>query len=89
MDFNHALSSFETHIANTRKLIDELFTFSQRPRLIFTSSIAAVQGWDVTKGVIPEEPLPDPSLAIGNGYGASKHVTEQVSLGIFGILTLL
>ena len=79
VDFNHTLISFETHIANTRKLIDECFTFAHRPRVIFTSSIAAVQGWDVSKGLIPEEPLTDPLLAMANGYGASKHVAEQVS----------
>ena len=78
VDFNHTLISFETHISNTRKLIDECFTFEHRPRVLFTSSIAAVQGWDVAKGVIPEEPLADPSLAMANGYGSSKHVAEQV-----------
>ena len=79
VDFNHRLPSFETHIANTRRLIDQLFVFERQPRLLFTSSIAAVQGWDVLKGPIPEEPLVDPSLAFGSGYGASKHIAERVS----------
>ncbi|KAJ3525806.1 hypothetical protein NM688_g8348 [Phlebia brevispora] len=80
VDFNHTLPSFESHIANTRKLLDECFTFARRPRVLFTSSIAAVQGWDVSRGLIPEEPLSDPALAIANGYGSSKYVAEQVCL---------
>ncbi|KAF7794887.1 hypothetical protein EIP86_006030 [Pleurotus ostreatoroseus] len=78
VDFNHTLASFEHHIAGTRKLIDACAAFVHPPRVLFSSSIAAVQGWDITKGAVPEAPLVDPSLAIGNGYGSSKHVTEQL-----------
>jgi nucleoside-diphosphate-sugar epimerase len=84
LDFNLALSAFEPHVQATRRLLDLVFDSrrASKARLLFTSSIAAVQGWDKTKGSCPEESFDDPNVAVGTGYGASKYVAEQVSSGI-------
>lgn len=55
-------------------------------RLLFTSSIAAAQGWELSRGAVPESVLPDPQVAAASGYGASKYVVEQVRSMIFHIV---
>jgi len=49
-------------------------------KFIFTSSISAAYGWDHTIGPYPEEMVHDPKYAVGNGYGESKYVVEQVRI---------
>ncbi|EKM48480.1 uncharacterized protein PHACADRAFT_108873, partial [Phanerochaete carnosa HHB-10118-sp] len=89
VDFNRALDAFECHVAGTRRLLDFCSGSSSssssaaaarsRPaRLLFTSSVSATYRWDVARGPVPEEALPDPRVAAANGYGASKFVVEQV-----------
>ncbi len=78
VDFNHGLSSFESQITGTRKLVDFCFNLDRPVRLLFMSSIGVAQGWDNQSGPIPETPLSDPGLATDSGYSASKYVVEQV-----------
>ncbi|KAJ3877582.1 putative aminoadipate reductase [Lentinula edodes] len=80
LDFNLSLSSFESHIKGARSLIN-LARSSQHSsdiRILFTSSIASTQSWDVGKGLYPEEVVMDSSYAVGGGYGESKYVTERI-----------
>ncbi|KAF7341014.1 Acetyl-CoA synthetase-like protein [Mycena sanguinolenta] len=80
LDFNKTLSSFEPHVKGTRNLID---LARQSPtasgvRFLFTSSISSAQNWDQERGPFPEELQLDASVAIGNGYGESKYVSERI-----------
>ncbi|KAJ7052224.1 putative aminoadipate reductase [Mycena amicta] len=76
LDFNKSLSTFEPHVRGTRNLID--LARPSRARFLFTSSIASAQGWDQSKGPVPEELQLDAGVAVGNGYGESKHVSERI-----------
>ncbi|KAG1835909.1 putative aminoadipate reductase [Suillus subalutaceus] len=80
VDFNLALSSFEPNIRGTRMLLDLALASPHAAslRFIFVSSIASALGWVPSQGPVPEELLGDPSMAIGSGYGESKHVAEQI-----------
>ncbi|KAJ7683139.1 putative nonribosomal peptide synthetase [Mycena rosella] len=80
LDFNKSLSTFEPHVKGTRNLID---LARQSPnatavRFLFTSSIASAQGWDPKLGPFPEELRLDADVAVGNGYGESKYVSERI-----------
>ncbi|KAJ7146561.1 acetyl-CoA synthetase-like protein [Mycena epipterygia] len=79
LDFNLSLASFEPHVRGTRNLID-LARQSRNggARFLFTSSIASAQGWDQKLGPFPEELQLDAAVAIGNGYGESKYVSERL-----------
>ncbi|KAG2362415.1 putative aminoadipate reductase [Suillus spraguei] len=82
VDFNLALSSFEPNIRATRMLLDLALASPHAAslRFIFVSSISSVLGWDPSQGLVPEE-LPGVSstaIALGSGYGESKHVAEQI-----------
>ncbi|KAJ7731236.1 putative aminoadipate reductase [Mycena metata] len=79
LDFNKSLTSFESHVRGTRNLID-LARQSPRTgvRFLFASSIASAQSWDQTRGPVPEELQPDADVAVGNGYGESKYVSERI-----------
>jgi nucleoside-diphosphate-sugar epimerase len=82
LDFNLSLFSFEPHIRGTRNLIDLALSGPDpsNTRFVFTSSVASVQGWDRSKGPVPEEVLKDARVAIGTGYGESKYVAERVRI---------
>ncbi|KAH9944763.1 hypothetical protein B0H21DRAFT_862505 [Amylocystis lapponica] len=73
VDFNLALASFEPYIAGAIRLL----RLAPHRHFLFTSSIAAAQGWRSASRV-PEAPLADAAPAAGSGYGASKHVVEHV-----------
>lgn len=81
VDFNLALSSFESNIRGTRNLIDFALSASHASslRFLFTSSISSAQSWDRTKGPYPEEVQLDAQYAVGAGYGEGKYVVERVS----------
>ncbi|KAJ7052216.1 putative aminoadipate reductase [Mycena amicta] len=76
LDFNKSLSTFEPHVHGTRNLID--LARPSRARFLFTSSIASAQGWDQSKGPVPEELQLDAGVAVGNGYGESKYISERI-----------
>ncbi|KZO93867.1 hypothetical protein CALVIDRAFT_581959 [Calocera viscosa TUFC12733] len=48
-------------------------------KFIFTSTIGTVSNWRESRAV-PEEVITDPNVALGNGYGESKWVTNRVLL---------
>jgi nucleoside-diphosphate-sugar epimerase len=89
LDFNKALSSFELHVKGTRNLIDlaRQSPNSSGVRFLFTSSIASAQSWVQTLGPLPKELQYDASVALGNGYGESKYVSERVCIAIFSLRT--
>ncbi|KAI0369579.1 acetyl-CoA synthetase-like protein [Pilatotrama ljubarskyi] len=79
VDFNVTLPSFEPLIAGTRNLLD--FALSSPldggPSFLFVSSIASMRNHP------PDTPVPEtldfgPEVAVGQGYGESKWVTEQI-----------
>ncbi|KAJ7052229.1 putative aminoadipate reductase [Mycena amicta] len=78
LDFNKSLSTFEPHVRGTRNFIDLARSSSARARFLFTSSIASAQGWDQSKGPVPEELQLDAGVAVGNGYGEAKYVSERI-----------
>ncbi|KAI5992035.1 putative aminoadipate reductase [Pisolithus orientalis] len=41
-------------------------------------SIASAQNWDTKRGQVPEDVIADVSVAVGNGYGGSKYVSERI-----------
>lgn len=74
--------SFEPYIRGSRNLVD-LALAGPHPectRYVFTSSVGTLMGWEDPSAVVPEEPISDPRISVGNGYGESKYVTEKVSL---------
>ncbi|KAL9583857.1 MAG: hypothetical protein Q9212_002475, partial [Teloschistes hypoglaucus] len=80
VDFNLALSSFTTHVAGTRNLINLSASSPLRPPIIFTSSIATLGNWNAKHlgEKVPEEPLHDYTIPAATGYGESKFVAERV-----------
>ncbi|KAI0050773.1 acetyl-CoA synthetase-like protein [Auriscalpium vulgare] len=81
VDFNVSLASFEPLIAGVRNLIDMALSspHDSLPPILFTGSISVVPGQNKPLH-IAEEALPDPSVAIGTGYGESKWVAESILL---------
>ncbi|KAI0659473.1 acetyl-CoA synthetase-like protein [Cubamyces menziesii] len=79
VDFNVTLPSFEPLIAGTRNLVDFALK-SPHPggaRVLFVSSITSLINY------LADDPVPEtldfgPELALGQGYGESKWVTEQI-----------
>ncbi|KAG8992459.1 hypothetical protein FRB94_013915 [Tulasnella sp. JGI-2019a] len=80
LDFNLVLDSFTPQL----KSVSTLVRLSLRsphpspPRILFTSSIATVSNWSSSVGPVPERPLDDLRVAVGNGYGESKAVAEKI-----------
>ncbi|KAG1790286.1 putative aminoadipate reductase [Suillus plorans] len=80
LDYNLALSSFDTDVRGMRNLIDLALSSPRhpKPRFMFASSISSAQSWDKAKGPFPEEVEYDAEVAVGLGYGESKYVAERV-----------
>ncbi|KAF7798255.1 hypothetical protein EIP86_009472 [Pleurotus ostreatoroseus] len=78
VNFNHALSSFESQIAGTRNLVDFSASIGRPTRMLFTSSVGVAHSWPADKGLVPETPLLNPQFASDSGYSASKYVVEQI-----------
>ncbi|KAF5371510.1 hypothetical protein D9615_009619 [Tricholomella constricta] len=80
LDFNLALSSFESNIQGTRHLVDLVQSGpnASNARFIFTSSVSSAQSWDASRGPVPEDIVTDASIAVRGGYGEAKYVTERV-----------
>ncbi|KAJ3557049.1 hypothetical protein NM688_g1689 [Phlebia brevispora] len=78
VDFNHALVSFESLIAGTRKLVDFCLSVGRPIRMLFTSSVGVANSWPGDRGLVPESPLSNPEFASDSGYSASKYVVEQI-----------
>ncbi|KAF7305562.1 PKS-PP domain-containing protein [Mycena chlorophos] len=78
LDFNRTLASFSPHIQSTRTLVDLARSTQHMTRILLTSSIASVHGWDPSRGPVPEEPMLDAQVAVGTGYGEGKYVAERI-----------
>ncbi|KAG1870690.1 putative aminoadipate reductase [Suillus subalutaceus] len=80
LDFNLALSSFDSHVRGMPNLIDLALSSPRhpKPRFMFASSISSAQSWNSVKGPFPEEVEYDARVAVGLGYGASKYVSERI-----------
>ncbi|GBE89735.1 acetyl-CoA synthetase-like protein [Sparassis crispa] len=78
VDFNLSLSSFEPLIAGVRNLINLSAgsPSSTGPRILFVSSMGVLS--NPTSIPVAEEPILDPKVAMGAGYGESKWVAEQL-----------
>ncbi|EJC99103.1 acetyl-CoA synthetase-like protein [Fomitiporia mediterranea MF3/22] len=79
VNFNVAVSSFESNIRSVRNFIDFSLGGS-RPvpaRIIFISSIGVFQSFS-EKQLGPESHMVEPDGAIGTGYAESKWVSEQI-----------
>ena len=77
VNFNIALSSFKSHVAGVRALIDFCAVVPEHPKLIFLSSLSSVTALS-TKKRVPETIVSDPSAPSQMGYGESKYVSEHV-----------
>ncbi|PBK71685.1 acetyl-CoA synthetase-like protein [Armillaria solidipes] len=82
VDFNISLASLEPLVRGTRRLIDFSLSCRVAPRFVFTSSAGVFRstfiytnGFDYTAA---EEPLADPAISAGWGYGESKWVAEYI-----------
>jgi nucleoside-diphosphate-sugar epimerase len=85
MDFNRAIESFEPHFQALQNLLQLAMNTHQsrpniRPRVVFTSSIAAVGQYPtvVKSGPIPEVTADDASVADNFGYAEAKWVCEKI-----------
>jgi len=79
LDFNKALSSYESHIQGTRNLLDMALASPRDPHFVFTSSVSAAFSWDRSRGPVPEKLVELSGGVKGSiGYGQSKFVAEQI-----------
>ena len=84
MDFNRALVSFEAQFHYLDGIIRLALqsTSSTPPRILFTSSIAAVARHPLRtqRNLVPEVPMDDPDVTAPFGYPEAKWVCEQILL---------
>ncbi|KLO13764.1 acetyl-CoA synthetase-like protein [Schizopora paradoxa] len=78
VNFNMALSTFESNVSGLRKLMDFALASPRQetPRFIFTSSVGIVHNCAEQPPV--SETLVDASSAVWSGYSESKWVCEQI-----------
>ncbi|KAH8691535.1 hypothetical protein BGW36DRAFT_388500 [Talaromyces proteolyticus] len=83
VNFNHRAEAFESpHIAGVRRLVDFCIASDHTTHLHFISSISTIEGYSIERGPsIPETIFDDPSVALHQGYGESKHVSERICAG--------
>ncbi|KAJ8488944.1 hypothetical protein ONZ45_g13773 [Pleurotus djamor] len=83
VDFNLSFHSFESGIGGVRALVDLALSVPQgRPpaKVTFISSVGVFRNLpdSLKEKPIPEVPLPDASIALGQGYSESKWLSEQI-----------
>ncbi|KAG0695028.1 hypothetical protein DFH29DRAFT_957159 [Suillus ampliporus] len=80
VDFNLSLSSFEPNILGLVHLIAlaKSSGLAGGMRLVFVSSVAAAQSWELQNGPVPDLVLENPGVAVGTGYGEGKFACEQI-----------
>ncbi|TCD64925.1 putative NRPS-like protein biosynthetic cluster [Steccherinum ochraceum] len=78
LDFNLSVSSFESHIAGTRTLVDFSAGCTVPVKFLFSSSVTSAQSWNAAEALVPEHVLTNPRIAVGHGYGESKYVVERL-----------
>ena len=79
IDSNRILSSFQTHIAGVRHLIDLALSSKHvlPPHFTFLSSIAVVGHWPAAQS-IPEKSLDSPAFCYHQGYSYAKYICEKI-----------
>ncbi|CAG8901724.1 unnamed protein product [Penicillium egyptiacum] len=80
VNFNHRVEAFENpHIAGVRRLVEFSVASEKAAHIHFISSISTIEGYSSERGPsIPEIIFDDPSSALRQGYGESKHVSERI-----------
>ncbi|KAK5024923.1 hypothetical protein LTS07_008301 [Exophiala sideris] len=81
VDFNHNVKSFQGVIAGLCRLVDFAKLSHRQPHFVFVSSVSSVGNWSTIMGnesPVPESPMTDCAVAQHQGYGESKHVSEQI-----------
>ncbi|KAJ5527212.1 Male sterility NAD-binding [Penicillium frequentans] len=80
VNFNHRVEAFEqTHIEGVRRLVEFSIASDRNAHIHFISSISTIEGYSPERGPsIPEVIYDDPSSALRQGYGESKHVSERI-----------
>ena len=78
VDFNLTLPSFESYVADLRRLVNfaSSFRLPPPPLFLFVSSVAAVSRSE-DRMPVPEHAVPA-EAAVGAGYGESKWVAEAL-----------
>ena len=77
VNFNIALTSFKSHIAGVRALIDFCANVPSHPKLVFISSLSSITTLS-ERQTVPETIIDDPSAPSPMGYGQSKYVAEHI-----------
>ncbi|KAG1855628.1 putative aminoadipate reductase [Suillus subalutaceus] len=82
LDFNLALSSFDSHVQGMRNLIDLALSSPchPKPRFMFASSISSAQSWSSAKGPFPEEVECDAGVAVDSTNTDSNKVLVNSKL---------
>jgi thioester reductase-like protein len=63
-------------------MVDFSIASDKTAHIHFISSISTIEGYNPQKGPsIPEIIYDDPSVALRQGYGESKHVSERICAG--------
>ncbi|KAG9217913.1 hypothetical protein CCMSSC00406_0005283 [Pleurotus cornucopiae] len=83
VDFNLSFHSYEASIGGLRTLVDIALSVPQgRPpaKVTFISSVGVFRNLSTSQKAKPivEEPLPDPTVSLGQGYSESKWTAEHV-----------
>lgn len=80
VNFNHRVEAFENpHIEGVRRLVEFSIASERKAHIHFVSSISTIEGYSQERGAsIPEIIFSDPSSALRQGYGESKHVSERI-----------
>jgi nucleoside-diphosphate-sugar epimerase/aryl carrier-like protein len=80
VNFNHQVEAFEDpHIQGVRRLVDFSIASEKTAHIHFVSSISTIEGYGPEKGPsIPERIFTDPTVALRQGYGESKHISERI-----------
>lgn len=64
LDFGLAIHSFDPFLRATRDLVDLSAASQRRPRIVFVSSMSAVENLALTGSTVPEAPVEDPLAAM-------------------------
>lgn len=80
VNFNHRVEAFEDpHIEGVRRLVEFSLASERKAHIHFVSSISTIEGYSPENGPsIPEVIFDDPTVALRQGYGESKHVSERI-----------
>jgi nucleoside-diphosphate-sugar epimerase len=80
VNFNHRVEAFENpHIEGVRRLVEFSIASEKTAHIHFISSISTIEGYSLERGPsIPEIIFNEPSSALRQGYGESKHVSERI-----------